>query len=81
MDGHSSHISLPLSRFCKEQGIELVALYPNATHILQPMDVAVFHSLKSTWRQKVQELRMENDGNQLKKQDFAVLYDLNNVFY
>lgn len=73
MDGHTSHISLPLSTFCKERGIELVALYPNATHILQPMDVAVFHSLKSMWRQDVQEWRMHSNGDQLKKHDFAPL--------
>lgn len=41
VDGHSSHITMPLSDFCTKNGIILVALYPNATHILQPMDVAI----------------------------------------
>ncbi|GBN09300.1 hypothetical protein AVEN_89322-1, partial [Araneus ventricosus] len=50
MDGHSSHLSLHLSTFCMAHGIELVALLPNATHLLQPMDVAVFHDLKTSWR-------------------------------
>lgn len=52
MDGHSSHLSLPLSTFCREKGIILIALLPNSTHIMQPMDVAVFHTLKSTWKKK-----------------------------
>ncbi|GBM92467.1 hypothetical protein AVEN_6689-1 [Araneus ventricosus] len=34
MDGHSSHLSLHLSTFCMTHGIELVALIPNATHLL-----------------------------------------------
>lgn len=70
MDGHTSHVSLPLSKFCSKNGIELIALYPNATHLLQPMDVAVFHTMKTVWRQKVQEWRMENEGKQVGKADF-----------
>ena len=44
VDGHSSHLTLPLMKFCKEHEIELIALYPNATHIIQPLDVALFHA-------------------------------------
>lgn len=72
LDGHTSHISLPLSKFCIEKQIELVALLPNATHLLQPMDVAVFHTLKASWRQKVAEWRMDNNGKQVEKHDFPV---------
>lgn len=36
IDGHSSHLSLHLSNFCSNNGIEVVALYPNSTHLLQP---------------------------------------------
>lgn len=52
MDGHASHLCLQTSQFCEKNGIILVALLPNATHILQPMDVAVFRSLKEPWRKK-----------------------------
>lgn len=50
LDGHASHMSLQLSLFCREHGIILIALLPNATHLLQPMDVGVFKSLKTNWR-------------------------------
>jgi len=39
-------VSLHFSKFCEENGIILIALLPNATHLFQPMDVAVFHTLK-----------------------------------
>ena len=39
-DGHSSHVTIPLVKFCKSVQIELIALYPNATHIIQPLDVS-----------------------------------------
>jgi len=34
VDSHCSHLTMPLARFCIENSIELVALYPNATFLL-----------------------------------------------
>lgn len=42
LDGHKSHITMYLNEFCRENNIIVCALCPNATHILQPLDVAVF---------------------------------------
>ena len=73
LDGHSSHFTLPLVTFCRTNQIELVALYPNATHILQPLDVAIFHPLKSAWHKTVLKWRVDNNGERLRKEDFAPL--------
>lgn len=77
VDGHASHLCLQTSQFCEKNGIILVALLPNATHILQPMDVAVFRSLKEAWRKKIHQWRMDNvvqgGSHILKKKDFAKL--------
>ena len=32
VDGHCSHLTMPLAQFCIENSIELAVLYPNATH-------------------------------------------------
>ncbi|TGZ53738.1 Uncharacterized protein DBV15_12772 [Temnothorax longispinosus] len=71
VDGHSSHCTMPLSEFCRDHQIELIALYPNATHILQPLDVAVFHPLKSSWKITVNKWRLDHDGDRLTKDKFA----------
>lgn len=71
LDGHSSHISLPLTTFCKEKGIVLVALLPNSTHVLQPLDVAVFRPVKGTWRDIVREFRVKHNYTKLKRTDFC----------
>ncbi|KAJ8936396.1 hypothetical protein NQ314_012382 [Rhamnusium bicolor] len=77
IEGYTSHVTLHSSKFCEEKGIILVALYPNATHLLQPMDVAVFRALKENWKGKVHQWRIKNiiKGNIpiLKKRDFPPL--------
>lgn len=71
VDGHSSHLTIELSNFCLENLIELVSLYANSTHILQPMDVAVFKALKAAYKKMVQKWRQENDLQPLTKYHFA----------
>lgn len=73
VDSHSSHLTLQLVNFCQTNNIELVALYPNATHILQPLNVAVFHPVKTAWKRTVDGYTIENDGKSLKKENFAPL--------
>lgn len=70
-DGHSSHLTMALSEFCRKNAIDLIALYPNATQILQPMDVAVFHPLKVAWRKAVYAFRISNTGLPLKRDNFC----------
>lgn len=69
LDGHSSHLSLELSEFCSSNQIILISLFPNATHILQPLDVAVFGPIKSKWKQICRQWRIENDGREINKAD------------
>lgn len=47
--------------------------YPNATHILQPLDVAAFHPLKNAWKETVNNWRIENGGARLGREKFAPL--------
>ena len=49
-DNLSSHLSLEVLRLCEENDVKFIALPPNSTHLLQPLDVAFFRPLKSHWR-------------------------------
>ncbi|KAJ8940792.1 hypothetical protein NQ314_010602 [Rhamnusium bicolor] len=74
IDEHSSHLSLHTSKFCSEHSIVLVALYPNATHLIQPMDVAVFRTLKGGWKDAFHQWRIDHcDSPILRKIHFCPL--------
>jgi hypothetical protein len=57
VDGHKPHLTYQLSVLCNELKIEVIALYPNPTRILQPADVAVFRPVKMYWRKSVITVR------------------------
>ncbi|XP_011699153.1 PREDICTED: uncharacterized protein LOC105456648, partial [Wasmannia auropunctata] len=71
VDGHSSHLTQPLSAFCATSGIELVALHPNSTHIIQPMDVSLFKSLKTAWKQTISNYQIKFNQLSIQYQDFG----------
>ncbi|XP_073766983.1 uncharacterized protein [Danio rerio] len=47
MDQHETHVSKPVIMFCRENKIEIICLPAHTTHILQPLDIAVFNPLKT----------------------------------
>ena len=49
-DNLSSHFSPKVMELAGKHGVSFRLLPPNCTHYLQPLDVAVFRSLKNNWR-------------------------------
>ena len=52
-DGHKSHMTLDVIDTCCDNGVILFCLPPHTTHALQPLDVAVFKSLKDNFSKAV----------------------------
>lgn len=75
IDGHKSHINQEVSKLCSDSGIILYALYPNATHIIQPADVSVFGPMKSSWKKVVSEWRLKTGHRHVTKALFAPLME------
>ena len=48
VDGHRSHLTTQVSKVCDNNGVILISLFPNTTHILQPADVVVFKPLQAS---------------------------------
>lgn len=74
MDGHKSHVSLELSKFCAEKQIILYCFLANATNVLRPADVGVFRSFKANWRTTVREWKQSNPNKTLSKTNFTPVF-------
>jgi hypothetical protein len=75
LDGHKSHVTLPLTDFCRQKQIVVISLLPNSTHILQPLDVGLFKSLKSKWKHEVKHFKINNNYKNLTKDAVAPVSD------
>ncbi|XP_072375131.1 uncharacterized protein [Diabrotica undecimpunctata] len=60
VDGHKTHLTLQVNQLCNKLGIVLIALYPNATRLLQPADVAAFKPLKAGWQKGILQWRRQH---------------------
>ncbi|KAJ8953396.1 hypothetical protein NQ318_023513, partial [Aromia moschata] len=76
LDGHRSHMTLPLSEFCQNNGIILYALPPNSTYIIQPADVSVFKPLKTEWKKTIRKWQKlpENINSCVTKMNFCKVF-------
>ena len=55
-DGHDSHISAGFVNFCIQNRIDLLLLPPHSSHLLQPLDVAIFGPLKHALSNQISRL-------------------------
>ena len=74
VDGHSTHIDVEISKFCRNNGIHLYCLPPHTSHITQPLDVGFFSSLKNSWGKACEKFKTDNPGIPLNKYSFAKVF-------
>ena len=74
IDGHKTHVTMQASDICVENGVELYCLLEHASHIMQPLDLRLFGSLKRTWRQAVRDWQSDNIGELVTKRTFARVF-------
>ncbi|XP_018570038.1 jerky protein homolog-like [Anoplophora glabripennis] len=59
-DNLASHFSPAVNQSYKEHGIYITPFPANATHLMQPLDVAVFGPMKKCWRKILDNCRKES---------------------
>lgn len=75
-DNLSSHMNEKVIAACNANNIGFICLFPNATHMLQPLDVAFFAPLKRSWRKILTEWKQKASGRKngtLTKQEYPAL--------
>ena len=73
LDGHLSHISLEVISQARANDIHILCLPPHATHLLQPLDVAVFKPVKQAWRTIITDYQRATNFSNLDKEAFPLL--------
>ena len=71
IDGHKSHVNLDVIDLCRQKDIILFCLPPHTTHTLQPLDVAVFKSLKDNYSKTVCSLIFAKPSFVVTKGEFS----------
>lgn len=52
LDNHSSHKTLQVFEFCRQNGIVIVSIPPHSSHRLQPLDITFYGPLKSAFNRE-----------------------------
>lgn len=72
-DGHTTHVGLDVIQIAKNNDVTILKLPPHTSHLLQPLDLSVFKSLKSRWDAKLVEWQRRNVGTKIPKSIFSKL--------
>jgi 4-hydroxybenzoate polyprenyltransferase len=74
VDGHGSHESTDFMWLCFKNNIHLLFLPPHTSHVLQPLDLAVFSALKTAYRKELGNLISLTDFTAVGKRGFLDCY-------
>ena len=74
LDGHASHETADFMYLCCQNNIYVLYLPPHTSHVLQPLDLSVFSSLKHSYRKQVGFLSLLTDSSPVGKQNFFLRY-------
>ena len=76
LDGHHSHISSQLFVTATDNNIHLAKLIAHSSHILQPLDVGVFRTVKAEWKKALEQYFKDNGFRDITKPMFPTLLKL-----
>lgn len=78
IDGYSAHKNTELFIWCKQHEIILLLLYPNSTHILQVLDIAIFGPLKHKYGEIVEDWKSINPNKNFTELEFIKVLKVTN---
>ncbi len=73
LDGHGSHATPEFDKFCSDRSIITLCMPAHSSHLLQPLDVGCFSTLKRSYRRLVREY-IRLGVNYIDKTEFLPLF-------
>ena len=78
LDGHTSHLTIDLIDLARQNNVILFCLPPHTTHLLQPLDVAIFKSLKAYFSALVRSVKLITLGTEkvlnINRRNFTAIF-------
>lgn len=71
VDGLRIHFTKEVSELCDLNGVIMMSVHPNATHILQPTDVSIFKPLNLDWYSIARKWKLDNRTKYITKHSFG----------
>lgn len=72
-DGHSTHVNISLIELARANDVTILKLPPHTSHLLQPLDLSVFKSVKDSWDSKLVAWQRKNIGLKIPKRTLSEL--------
>ena len=73
LDGYTAHINIAVSIFCRNNDIILYCLPPNATTVIQPLDIDVFKLIKDNYNEALDKF-FTKYNMQFPKRNFFMVF-------
>lgn len=70
MDSHSAHIGPEIIQVAKDNQVFIMTFPPHTSHLLQPLDVGVYKSLKSKWSKELNNFMLLQPNNKPDRSNF-----------
>ena len=74
LNSHGSYITTDFMFLYYQNNVHLLFLPSHTSHVLQPLDLSVFSSLKSHYRTAVSKLAVLTDSSLIRKRNFLNCY-------
>ena len=62
LDGHASHMSIEAIELARSNQVHILCIPAHTTHLLQPLDVGIFKSLKSNYYKACRKYIVDRPG-------------------
>jgi hypothetical protein len=72
-DGFPGHLSLELQIWCRQNEVLFFILLPNATHLMQPLDVVVFRPVKAEFKKQLIAYKTEKKKTEIGPVDLITI--------
>lgn len=74
MDSHGAHVGPDVVELAKKQQVYLMTFPAHTSHILQPLDVGVYKSLKSNWSKVMNTYMLQHPNDMPNRSNFHELF-------